>query len=591
MLILGATALWSLVSNKVLQGKSNQITWDVYGYYLHLPAYLKYNDIHNYAFVEKHMADYAPSDGPYQITRLEGVITPTYTMGLAILWLPFYLVADAWAQVDPRFPADGISQPYQWMVILAGFLFLALGLYWLALFLRPYLSVSTIIIVLAGITLGTNLFYYAAVEPGMPHVYLFALYAGLLLLMERMVEKPSFLRGVLVGAILAIMALCRPTEALAALLIPGFLVMRFGNFTAAIDHVRSNLLMYGAAVITGLICLLPQLFLWKSTTGQWIYNPYAAAGHTFHLSKPFLLEGLFSFRKGWLIYTPLMALALPGMPLLWTKSKNWSLGITGFVILNIWIVLSWHIWWYAGSFGMRALVQSYALLALPLGLVLEWSSRDRLLRDSLLALVILFSGLNLFQTWQIQNGILKKDGMNEAFYAASFGQLKKDKARYQLMDIPDTPKEPALYRIPIASITASQTDLPHTWLGHLPGWPVKGDDAYSPSIDLMLSDSLAQALAGQWIEVQAEVYAGTDLAPYTQAARLVLDVQREGRERLWYGLHLQRIIELQHWWPVKYEIQLPEDLRAGDRILAVVWSTSNRDDFYLHKMMLNKLVF
>ena len=42
-----------------------------------------------------------------------------------------------------------------------------------------------------------------------------------------------------------------------------------------------------------------------------------------------------------------------------------------------------------------------------------------------------------------------------------------------------------------------------------------------------------------------------------------------------------------------YEIweTLREDLRAGDRILAVVWSTSNRDDFYLHKMMLNKLVF
>jgi hypothetical protein len=589
--ILLLAAAWSLRSHRLFQGDTRVLTWDVYGYYLHLPAFLKYRDIREYAFVADHMRDYTPSDGPYQISRHGGIVTPTYTMGLAMLWLPLYGLADVWARADARYPADGLSNPYQWMIASGGLLALALGLWLLGAFLGRYLSWPTVAIVLAALGLGTNLFHYAAQEPGMPHVWLFALYAGLLLLLDRMLPSPRWWQGLLLGIILAVMALVRPTEALATLLLPALVWQRCGGWRGSVGHVRRHWLSYLWGFTAGILVLLPQLLLWKSTTGAWIFNPYAAAGHTFHFTRPYLLEGLFSWRKGWLVYTPVMALALAGLPLLWRGARPWAPGILLFTLLNIWIVLSWHIWWYAGSFGMRALVQSYAVLALPMGLFLEWAGRRSWWRDGALALILLFGLLNLFQTWQMKKGILRQDGMNKAFYLASFGRISPDRGLMRLLDIPDTPPRPPLTREPIASRVAGQGEEPHAWIGHLAGWPVKGEDAYSPGIDLWLSGEQASAWAGQWIELSAEVFAATDWAPYTQGGRLVLDVQREGRERHWYGLHLTRVAGIGSWWPVRYEVQLPGDLQAGDRITAYVWSTTTRDDLWVHRLDLHLLGF
>lgn len=585
-----ATA-WSLRSHRLFQGDTRVLTWDVYGYYLHLPAFLKFRDTKEYAFVADHMRDYTPSDGPYQISRHGGIVTPTYTMGLAMLWLPFYGLADLWARVDDRYPADGLSNPYQWMIGLGGLLALLAGLVLLGLFLQSHLPVNTVAVVLAALGLGTNLFHYAVQEPGMPHVWLFALYAGLLLLLDCMVPGPRWWQGILLGALLATMALVRPTEALAALLLPALLLQRCGGWRGGLDHLWRNWPVYLGGLATGILILLPQLLLWKSTTGHWVFNPYAAAGHTFHFGSPYILEGLFSWRKGWLVYTPLMALALAGLPLLWRRARDWAPGILLFTVLNIWIVLSWHIWWYAGSFGMRALVQSYAVLALPLGVFLAWTGRRPVLRDAALAFLLLAALFNLFQTWQMKKGILRQDGMNKAFYMASFGRVTPDRGLLRLLDIPETPPQPPLTRDLIARRVAGEGEEPHTWIGHLPGWPVRGDDAFSPSLDLWLTEEQAAAWAGQWVELSAEVFAATDHAPYTQGGRLVLDLQREGRERQWYGMHLTRVAGIGSWWPVRYEVQLPEALQAGDRLTAYVWSTTSLDDLWVHRLELHLLGF
>lgn len=589
--IVLTAAVWSALSHRTFSGQTSVITWDVYGYYLHLPALLKYGDIRQYAFVEDHMRQYAPSDSPYQVSRHGDIVTPTYTMGLAMLWLPLYGLADTWARLDPRFPADALSPPYQWMIQAGGLLALAAGLLMMALFLGRYLPASAVALTTGILGWGTNLFHYAAQEPGMPHVWLFALYAGLLLLLDRMIPSPRWWQGALLGGWLAVMALCRPTEALAALLLPALILSRTGGWQGAARHLRDFRWVYLTALLTGLLVLLPQLLLWKATTGQWVYNPYAAAGHSFHFLQPHLLDGLFSFRKGWLVYTPVMILPLAGLFFLRRTVPDWAPGIILFVGLNLWVVLSWHIWWYAGSFGMRALVQSYAVLALPLGVFLEKMRTWPNGRHAVLAFAGLCAVFNLFQTWQLRQGILKADGMNKSFYMATLGRVTPDKTRLRLLDIPETPPEPPLTRHPLGLISAAQSDLPVEWQGHLPGWPVKGSEAFSPVLEIVMTDSLATMLAGQWVEVSAEVFAGTDKAPFTQAARLVMDVQQEGGDRYWYGLHLLRVVEVGRWWPVRYEIRLPEDLKAGDKLGTVVWSTSAEDDFWVHRLELNLLGF
>lgn len=592
IILLGIVLLWSVLTHDVLSGKTRVITWDSYGYYLYLPAILKFGDISDFAFVQDHMALYKPSDSAYQIFEKDGHKTPNYTMGVAILWLPFYALADLWAKVDPRFPADGLSQPYQWMIILAGMTWLGLGLFWLYSFLGRYLQPKTVLITLAILVLGTNLFYYTAVQPGMPHVYLFALYAGLLLLLERMHESPTRWKGLLLGCCLAVMALCRPSEALAVILVVGFLWQKEGGPAGLWLWVKQHWQVWLLAIFAGLVVIFPQMLVWKWTTGQWIYNTYSEYGHTFDLAQPHLVDGLFSYRKGWLVYTPVMVLALAGLVQLFKKVGPWSRPMTLFLLVNVWIVLSWHIWWYASSFGMRALIQSYAVLALPLGLAWEAWSGTTWRRSLVPALVVLACGLNLFQSWQIEKGILKSDGMNESYYWAAFGKVTPDKSMLRWLDIPDAPSKSPLYAEQIMQLSASNDSInPVEWVQNRNGWLVRGTDQYSPTIRITLTDSLANSWSGQWLELSSWVQVGEDTTPGGSGAHLAFHLQQQEGDGAWYGMQLVRMAEPGGWWPVQYEVKMPDNLRAGDAIVAVVWVPNSPDRFWVNEITLSRLVF
>ena len=113
------------------------------------------------------------------------------------------------------------------------------------------------------------------------------------------------------------------------------------------EHKKSVFLL----ILTGIIMISPQLFLWKYSSGQWIYNSYAAYGHEFHFTHPHIIEGFFSYRKGWLLYSPIMTIAIIGLIPFYRRFKFFFAGVFIFLLLNIYFVLSWHMWWYAGCFG------------------------------------------------------------------------------------------------------------------------------------------------------------------------------------------------------------------------------------------------
>jgi len=58
-------------------------------------------------------------------------------------------------------------------------------------------------------------------------------------------------------------------------------------------------------------------------SGEFIINPYAAGnpGEGLELLQPHILKVLFSFRKGWFIYTPMMIFTVMGF---WQMYKNFD---------------------------------------------------------------------------------------------------------------------------------------------------------------------------------------------------------------------------------------------------------------------------
>ncbi|KAF0202112.1 MAG: hypothetical protein FD170_2083 [Bacteroidetes bacterium] len=420
----------SLVVFRSISLPTRALSWDVFGYYLYLPATFIYDDpgLENPEWVDEVMEKYQPSATLYQLVNgTDGKKVIKYTSGLALLYSPFFLIAH-WIAPALGYPADGFSLPYQLILSLGGILWAIFGLIILRKLLLRLFDDRTTAVTILLIGFGTNYFQLTAFDGTLlSQNFLFSLYAFLLYTTIRWYERPSLKRAFQMGLTCGLITLIRPSE-IVCLLIPLFwnagswrqFIFRFKVMKTNINHVLSFLV---PAIIVGSI----QFIYWKTTTGNWIFYSYDNPGEGFRFFPPYIFEFLFSYRKGWFVYTPVMLFALAGFYHLYKRSKAWNFAILAYVLLDLWIVSSWSCWWYAGgSFSARAMLPTYVLLALPLASLVEvvFLHRLRWLAAFFgLALIV----LNLFQTWQFETGIIDKERMTKDYYWAVFGKTNIDK--------------------------------------------------------------------------------------------------------------------------------------------------------------------
>lgn len=179
----------------------------------------------------------------------------------------------------------------------------------------------------------------------------------------------------------------------------------------------------------------PQFIYWKYISGNWVY--YSFLKEQFYFDNPRIFYGLFSYRKGWLLYTPIMIFALLGIFFLFKFQKKWALPILIFTPLNIYVIYSWWCWWYGGSFGSRPMVDSYALMAIPLATFFSYfDKKTNYFRSVPLFIMFLTISLNLFQTQQSRS-CLHYDSMTEDAYWSNFTTLGWSNNWESLLKSPD----------------------------------------------------------------------------------------------------------------------------------------------------------
>lgn len=391
------------------------ISWDVSGYYFYLPAVFIYKDIHQVAFRDSIHQKYRPADAPYQaFQHPSGNYVMKYSSGLAVQYLPFFLTAHVLAPAL-GYPADGFSLPYQAAISWGSLLVAFLGLWLLRRNLLRHFSDTATAITLLLIVFGTNYLDYSAINGAMTHNYLFTLYAALVAVTASWYDRPTLLKATGIGFLVGLAALTRPTEILTALIPLLWGVASGADFQQRLGLWKKHWLQMAAAVvICGLMGSI-QLLYWKVSSGEWIVYSYEDQG--FSWLKPHIDRGVFSFRAGWLVYTPMMAFAVLGF--LWLYKKHASLfpAILVFFLLFLYVTFAWDIWWYGGSLGQRAMVQSYAVLAFPLAAFVEWLKDRKSLRYFVFAIFILFSYYNLWLTHQAHKGGMLEPGfMTKAYW-------------------------------------------------------------------------------------------------------------------------------------------------------------------------------
>jgi len=407
-----------------VQPPTRTLTWDVFGYYLYLPAAFIHDDpaLKDRAWLDEVLATYAPSTTLYQLVDgPDGSRVIKYSSGMGLAYAPWFFIAHLLAE-PLGFPADGFSAPYSVAVTLGVLAWVMLGLFLFRRVLLHFFNDGWTAVLLVLVVLGTNFLHLAALDGTLlTHPFLFTLYAGLLLATIRWHERPTWQAAIAMGATAGWITLVRPNEGVCVLL--PLLWANSDGLAAKWRLVRAHAIHIVLAAIAFVALASRQLLYWKSVTGQWLFYSYINPGEGFDFTTPYTWDYLFSFRKGWFVYTPLALLMMGGLLVLWQRARNLFWPIAVFFAVNLYITSSWTCWWYAGgSFSARSMLPMYALLALPLGLLLKELASSRWRRPAF-ALLAFIVALNLFQTWQWGTNIISRERMTRAYYAAIFGSL------------------------------------------------------------------------------------------------------------------------------------------------------------------------
>jgi hypothetical protein len=185
-----------------------------------------------------------------------------------------------------------------------------------------------------------------------------------------------------------------------------------------------------------LVVWIPQFIYNLHFTGQLLF--YSYTDEKFFFANPQIIDGLFSYRKGWLLYTPMMVIPLIGIFVSIFRKEKYSLAILIFTLVNIYVILSWWCWWYGGSFGQRSFVDSYGLMALPLALVLAEAARLKtVFYKAIVGLVFLIIVFNNFQTQKYLYGSIHFADMTKAAYWHSFWHVRPQPGYWDLLETPD----------------------------------------------------------------------------------------------------------------------------------------------------------
>lgn len=417
LITIGAVLVIYIFSSIINDRMKKVLRNDPLSYYVYLPALIIHKDI-SFSFSEEPENDYLEKNfildrGPKDI-----LYTKT-TYGLSFLYMPFFMMGHIYA-LATNYSADGYSLPYQIFLGIGAIIYFLLGMFYLYRILLKFVSRLAANITIAILSLGTNLFYYTVFEGAMPHLYSFFLITLFVWLTIKWYEKPGYKISILLGIVFGLTILIRPTDIIIIIFFILYGITSIKEFSGRISLFLNN---YKMIILMGLITFLvwvPQFLYWKYISGQFIFNSYSDSG--FFFNNPQIVNQLFSYRKGWLLYTPVMVFSIIGWLFIYKKTyRGVLLPIALFTVLNIYILSSWYAWWFGGSFGSRSYVNSYALMAIPLSIVIQLLLKSRLvLKISGLVVISLLSFLNIAQTYQYNYGYIHWIAMTKEAYWEQF---------------------------------------------------------------------------------------------------------------------------------------------------------------------------
>ena len=411
------------------------IIWDVVSYYAYLPATVIYRDL-SLDFVDE-PGFVNDNKFWYQDTETGGKLIIT-SMGMSYLYAPFFFIAHILAPVFKE-PRNGFNSIYQFFLVFSSLFYAGAGLIFLRRILLKYFGDGTAAFTILLIGLGTNLYQYATFDAPMSHSYSFSLITIFLLMTIRWYENAGLRNSFLTGLLFGLITLVRPTNILVLLIFLLWGVNSVRGLKNRFFYLTSKSRLIAVMAAGFLIPWIPQFLYWEAVTGHFLFYSYGTVGSRFFFGAPHIAEILFSFRKGWFIYTPIMLFAFIGLFLPGNNLKEARLPVSAYMVLMIYVQASWWTWWFGGGFGSRVFIDTYGIMALPLAAFINhtFRIRSRTVSFAMTGCLLLLMSYQVFQTFQYRNLSVHWEGMTWEAYRENFMKLRTHGRYWQLLSMPD----------------------------------------------------------------------------------------------------------------------------------------------------------
>ncbi len=543
-------------------------------YYGYLTAFFIYHDL-SYSFIEDYESKYYP-DHPSIFKEFrypfKGEIVNKGFPGLAFLLLPFFLIAHFLAHIS-GLPADGYSLIYQYAMAAAALFYFWLGLRYTARLLRAFQTgEKTTAFILALIAFATNLIYYTLKEPMMTHVYNFWLVAAFLYYLRLFVTQAKTRHLVLSALIFGLIVSVRPTNGLFILLVP-VVAGSYDRFAGLLKEVLLCPIMLFRVLAAAMVFPFLTMLIWYLHSGYWLVWSYGEEG--FNFLEPNFFKILFSFNRGWFIYTPLALLSLAGLIWLFRCRRFMFYWMATFLVVFVYVASSWWVWTYTSNFGQRTFIDTYAVIALMLAFSRRMIGSSVMLKASAIAVSVLLIALNSLQFYQHYTFVFPPGQLTLETYRESFFRL--------------TPKPKVYYPegyIVSREVFFNDFEEDYGWLNY---GSVTDEKAYSgnfssttgksANFSIGLYEDVSEFLVTGYNRVRVSAMIHSD-KPESDAV-LVIELEASGERVKYKPFFMHRFSRKNRWTFMQVAVEVP-DMGTGVDKLRVYFHNDNPDErFYI----------
>jgi hypothetical protein len=380
IVVIGLAFLVAYLSSLVLLPKSDGriVVGDAVHYYVYLRSAVFDRDLR---FKNEYVRLYGLRGGE---PGTEWVYEPTATghtrnlmsIGPAIVWAPAFLAVTAGAALagatGASIPLDGYGRVFQATAGVTGIVAAMLGAWLTWRLTEAVVSRRSAIWATLTVWLGSSALYYSAISPTYSHAVSMLTTSLFLLAWWKTRDRQTIGRYLMVGAFGGLCALVRWQDVV-FLLAPA-IEMWWRTWKHREVGVRSAMGQVIGCALGAIVVFSPQLVVWTTLYGSPLLVPQGA--DFMRWGAPRLLEVLFSDNHGLISWTPVVAVGLVGLVLLW-RAEPLLAGVSLAIV-----ALSWYAnaaaadWWAGEAFGARRFVSCFPLFVLGLAAVFErWQHR------------------------------------------------------------------------------------------------------------------------------------------------------------------------------------------------------------------------